>query len=144
MNEWASPIDHAGLTQTSPCEIPTGNTGPILHEIKHALDQWLEFGQTHAIDLRSLPLAPGEEDRLLEFLGVGEVRAKLTILGESDIVETRFPGVWLVTHLNSSDEIMSRTIEICELPAILKTQKEDAAEGLMKLAEALATAEITP
>jgi hydrogenase-1 operon protein HyaF len=117
--------------------------GPILHEIRHALEHWLEKGEGHTIDLRSLPMAPGEEEHLLEALGEGEVCVELSILGPSEVIETRFPGVWLVTHYNANDAIMGRYIEICEIPAILKTQKEDAHDGLARLEDELSNAEHT-
>ncbi|HIE55188.1 MAG TPA: hydrogenase accessory protein HupE, partial [Chromatiaceae bacterium] len=44
----------------------------------------------------SLPLAPGEEKRLEEALGEGEVKATLNALGESRLIETRYSGVWLI------------------------------------------------
>ncbi len=53
----------------------TWNVQPILHEIRHALDKLLETGETHVIDLRSIPLAPGEEYTIIDTLCCGEVHA---------------------------------------------------------------------
>ena len=61
----------------------TWNVQPILHEIRHALRTLLETGQASIIDLRSIPLAPGEEETILDTLGCGEVHAKLNALGPS-------------------------------------------------------------
>ncbi len=55
----------------------TQNVKPLLHEIKHALENLIENGETSIIDLRSIPLAPGEEDKILNTLGKGEVQAQL-------------------------------------------------------------------
>ena len=41
-------------------DIGTHNVIPLLHEIRHALAQLLEEGKETAIDLRSIPLAPGQ------------------------------------------------------------------------------------
>lgn len=112
------------------CSVPTGNVTPLLHEIRHALEHWLDSGDAYAIDLRSMPMAPGEEDQLLKILGEGEVHADLSLTGKSVVLETRFPAVWLVTHYNTDDTIIGRFIEICEIPAILKSQAEDARDGL--------------
>ena len=116
----------------------THNVQPLLHEIRHALVQLLDNGSASIIDLRSIPLAPGEEERLLAMLGEGEIHAQLSALGPSDIIETRFPGVWLVTHYNAQDEIIGRFIEVCELPRILMAQTEDISDGLEQLAAQLA------
>lgn len=103
----------------------TWNVMPLLHQIKHAMQNLLENNINEVIDLRSIPLAPGEEDRLLEILGEGEVNAQLNALGLSDIIETQYTGVWLVTHRNDENEIISRHIEISFMPEILLAQKED-------------------
>ena len=115
----------------------TWNVKPILHEIRHALDKLLSTGGTTIIDLRSIPLAPGEEDSIIETLGQGEVQARLDVLGPSEISETQYAGVWLVTHYNDSDDIVSRFIEITELPDVLKSQREDVQYALDKLATEL-------
>ena len=115
----------------------TWNVKPILHEIRHALDKLLSSGESTMIDLRSIPLAPGEEDSIIETLGQGEVQARLDVLGPSQIYETKYAGVWLVTHYNDSDNIVSRFIEITELPDVLKSQREDVLNALDELATEL-------
>jgi hydrogenase-1 operon protein HyaF len=103
----------------------TWNVQPLLHEIKHALAELIDSGKTHIIDLRSIPLAPGEEEKIISALGVGEVQAQLNAIGPSEIIETQYAGVWLVTHKNDENEIVSRFIEITRLPDILSSQTED-------------------
>ena len=103
----------------------TQNVKPLLHEIKHALDNLIETGRTTMIDLRSIPLAPGEEDKILNTLGRGEVLAQLNALGLSEIIETQYAGVWLVTHYNDEDHIISRFIEVTTMPDILCSQTAD-------------------
>ena len=103
----------------------TQNVKPLLHEIKHALESLIENGETSIIDLRSIPLAPGEEDKILNTLGKGEVQAQLDSLGLSEINETQYAGVWVVTHYNDEGSIISRFIEITRMPEILSSQTED-------------------
>jgi len=103
----------------------TWNVQPLLHEIKHALAELIDSGKKHIIDLRSIPLAPGEEEKIINALGVGEVQAHLNAMGPSEITETQYSGVWLVTHRNDENEIVSRFIEITQLPEILSSQTED-------------------
>lgn len=111
----------------------TWNVQPILHEIRHALRKLIDSGENSIIDLRSIPLAPGEEDTIIETLGCGEVNARLNALGPSEIVETRFAGVWLITHYNEDESIIGRFIEITALPDILKSQPEDMTFSLAQL-----------
>ena len=108
----------------------THNVQPLLHEIRHALVKLLDDGGHTVIDLRSLPLAPGEEEQLLDALGQGEVYARLHALGPTEIVETRCPGVWVVVHFNNDNEVIGKTIEICDIPELLRSQQEDIRQGL--------------
>jgi hydrogenase-1 operon protein HyaF len=116
---------------------PTLNVRPLLHQVRHALDQLLHNGEPSIIDLRSIPLAPGEEQSIIDTLGQGEVHARLNALGLSEIYETQYAGVWLITHYNEEEAIVSRFIEINELPDILKSQHEDISLAAQRLAQEL-------
>lgn len=117
--------------------VATGNAAPLLHEIKHALTRLLDDGSESIIDLGAIPFAPGDERVLDNVLGVGEVQAILTIMGESHVRETTVPGVWRVDHLDENAEFQSRFIEITFLPKILKSQREDVERGVETLSERL-------
>ncbi len=112
----------------------THNVKPLLNEIRHALEKLLATGETSAIDLRSIPLAPGEEEQIEAALGAGEINAELDAMGPSEIRETGYPGVWLVTHFNADRQLMGKFIEITRIPDLLKSQDEDIADGLQRLA----------
>ena len=114
-------------------DIGTHNVIPLLHEIRHALAQLLEEGKETVIDLRSIPLAPGEETAIEQVLGEGEVQAVLSVLGPSNFRETSYPGVWLVTHYNHDDKIVGKFVEVAIVPALLRSQSEDMASGLRRL-----------
>lgn len=118
-------------------EAGTGNVRPLMHEIRHALARLAEGGEGTVIDLRGLPLAPGEEQRIEETLGEGEVKAELDALGPTSIKETAYSGVWFVTHRNTENEVVARFIEVCRVPSILMAQDEDIAEGVSRLAQQL-------
>ena len=127
---------------TAPFNIHTGNeltwnARPLLYEVRHALEELLEGGGTSIIDLRSIPLAPGEEETIINTLGQGEVHARLDALGLSEIYETRYAGVWLITHYNEDKAIVSRFIEITRLPEILKSQPGDMSNALTELTQYL-------
>ena len=115
----------------------TWNVKPLLHEVKHALDNLINTGENAIIDLRSIPLAPGEEDKILNVLGRGEVQSQLNALGPSEIFETEYAGVWVVTHYNDDNDIIGRFIEITFMPDILCSQTEDVIDAFNRLAESL-------
>ncbi|MBT8119229.1 MAG: hydrogenase expression/formation protein [Gammaproteobacteria bacterium] len=125
MSEVATPVSGEIKFNIQVSDELTQNVKPLLHEIKHALESLIENGDTSIIDLRSIPLAPGEEDRILDTLGKGEVQAKLESLGLSEIIETQYAGVWVVTHYNDDGNIISRFIEVTTMPSILSSQTED-------------------
>lgn len=114
-------------------ETSTGNVPPLLHEIRHALERLAKGEPGAAIDLRSLPLAPGEEERIENILGEGEVRAELESLGKTLVQETAYPGVWLVTHRNVDDAVVARFIEVTRMPDILMSQQQDIERGISQL-----------
>ena len=118
---------------TAPEGLPTGNLAPVLHEIRHALVALIETGAVHVIDLAAMPFAPGEEDRLREILGGGEVSATLNVLGCSTVKETAIAGVWWVEHHNALGESLGKTLEITRMPEILFSQPEDLRATLADL-----------
>jgi hydrogenase-1 operon protein HyaF len=97
----------------------------LLKEIQDMLTQLLEHNSSNSIDIRSLPMMPGDYEQLKQLLGEGEVTATIDSLGPSQIRETAIPGVWWVTHHNAEDEVLTEFIEVTELPGILKAQAED-------------------
>lgn len=115
----------------------SGNVAPLLHEVRHAIARLIETGESTVIDINSIPLAPGEQGRILEALGSGEVRAELHALGRSEITETAFPGAWLVRHLDENGDQKALFIEIARLPEILLAQPGDIVEGLERLTSRL-------
>ena len=117
-----------------------GNALPLLHEIRHALARLIEEGEPTVIDVQSLPMGPGDLQRLFDALGEGEVRAELEALGKTVIRESRYSGVWIIEHMNGAGGIASRFIEITWVPSLLHAQVEDVQIGLSELADALAPA----
>lgn len=115
-------------------EHASGNVELLLHEVGHALERLLAAGQASAIDLRSVPLAAGEEGRILEFLGTGEVCAELEAGGRSTVNESRFAGVWVITHHDTSGDIIGRLIEITFVPDILRSQAEEMRDSRERIA----------
>jgi HupH hydrogenase expression protein, C-terminal conserved region len=111
-------------------EYSVGNIRALLTEITARLKNLAESGETGMIDLNSLPFAPGEYEQLRQTLGQGEVSARIEAIGPSEITETRYPGVWWVTHYNVEGDIIADLLEITQIPEILKSQPADIVEGL--------------
>lgn len=114
-------------------EYSVGNIRALLTEIAACLEKLANNGETGMIDLNSMPLAPGEYEQLRQTLGQGEVSARIEAIGPSEITETRYPGVWWVTHYNVEGDIVADMIEITAIPEILKSRPEDIMMGLERL-----------
>jgi hydrogenase-1 operon protein HyaF len=132
MNKPASPCNHFQNEFT-------GNVEPILNEVRHALARLIDAGEPTVIDLRAIPLAPGEEEAIESRLGNGEVRIRIDALGPSDIQETAYAGVWRVTHFNGEGEILGKFIEITDVPKIVLSPGDDLREAHEALSAALRT-----
>jgi hydrogenase-1 operon protein HyaF len=117
--------------------VETGNVEPLLHEIRHALRRLADGADGTVIDLKRLPLAPGEEERIEETLGIGEVRAEVDALGPTLIQETSYPGVWLITHKNADGVTVARFIEVTYIPELLRSQQADIDAGIDRLQDEL-------
>jgi hydrogenase-1 operon protein HyaF len=126
-----------GRTDTGLIAPRSGNAKALLREI-HQLLAALAAGKAGgAIDLRALPLTQGDFDELRAVLGDGAVEARIQALGESIVRETRFPGIWWVTHCNEAGETVAELIEIAAVPLILCTPAEDVSDGLVRFERAL-------
>jgi hydrogenase-1 operon protein HyaF len=122
---------------TGDIDVHTANVLPLLHEVRHALARLLATGEETTIDLGSIPMAPGELDKIDAALGSGEVRVMLDSLGPSQIYETRFTGVWRITHRNAADEVVGRYIEIARIPPVLLAHETDMRRSLEELSARL-------
>jgi hydrogenase-1 operon protein HyaF len=118
-------------------DVFTMNVLPLLHEVRHALDRLIATGEETTIDLRAIPLAPGELDQIDARLGSGEVGITLDALGPSEIRETRYSGVWRITHRNAASEIVGQFIEVARVPALLPAQEPEMRGSLDSLTRLL-------
>lgn len=111
-------------------EYSIGSLHALLVEIATLLEEFARDGTRGSIDLNSLPFAPGEYDQLRQLMGQGEVSVHIEAVGPSEILETRYPGVWWVTHYNVEGDIVADMLEIADIPEIIKSQPEDVSSGL--------------
>lgn len=116
----------------------SGNAKPLLYEMLRLLERLEAGGDGGSIDLRTIPLTNEDLTTLKAVLGDGAVDARVEALGESHVCETRFPGIWWVTHRNGAGEMVAESLEICAVPAILCTPIDDMADAAARLRQALA------
>lgn len=105
----------------------------LLMELETLLRDLVEQGRESSIDLRSLPLSPGDLAFLEQHLGRGEVTAEVSALGPSTVQETAIHGVWWVRHYNSNDEVMAEFLEVTQCPDIIRAHPADVRDSLEDL-----------
>lgn len=112
---------------------PASLVGSLLAEIAAHLSALAQNGREAAIDLLGLPMGEAERDALARALGRGEVEARLSVGGESEIWETAYAGVWWVRHFGAGGELTGERIEITSFPAILAAAPADIAAAAQRL-----------
>jgi hydrogenase-1 operon protein HyaF len=133
MNPPGKNLQAIAVRVESPEDYSVGNISALLAEIATQLEKFIATGESAEIDLKSLPLGPLEYEQLRLTLGQGEVAANLEAIGPSEIIETKFPGVWWVTHYNVEGDIVADLIEIARIPSLLQSQPDDMQAGLARL-----------
>jgi len=119
-----------------PIEIAEPSTGmvqAVLSELMQHLQQLVESGLTHVIDLSSLPMSGSDRTQLETLLGNGEAQVILTTIGESRIIETAYSGIWWVRHYNLEQQLLAELIEIAQVPEIIKSHPADIRQALHRL-----------
>ena len=121
----------------NPADAPAGNANAILYKIVAMLEAFTTRGQMGSIDLHSPPLTPTNYELLRAILAEGEVHAQINAIGNTDVHETLYPGVWWATYYNVEGDIVADLLEVTAVPEILKAPAEDVYNGLARLRELL-------
>ncbi len=116
---------------------PSGMALAVLGEIAHrALRR--EPGGRDSVTLRGLPLSPNDFRWLRSVLGEGEVRIVINALGETEILETGFSGVWWIRDRDPDGAVRAEHVEIASVPLLASAHEDDmrvAAQRLLAAAE---------
>jgi hydrogenase-1 operon protein HyaF len=115
----------------------SGNALAILHEVTEALVRLADSGETALIDLQGLPLTPEDYELLCESMADGEVHARIDAIGPTEVRETRYPGVWWITHYNTEGDIVADMLEVCHVPEVLKSHPDDVRDAVPRLRQML-------
>jgi len=119
--------------------LPSGviNAPAILAELAEYLRRWKLGAPGQVINLTLLPLSP--ED--LSYLGGRLGHSGLTILsrgyGNCRVTRTAIARAWQVVYYNSQDQIILNTLEVTEMPDVVRAAEEDLEDSRERFAEAL-------
>ncbi|MFO8004225.1 hydrogenase expression/formation protein [Thioalkalivibrio sp.] len=104
---------------------PTGMAEALLREVADHLLTVAQGGERQVVELGNLPLSEGDLRLLEERLGRGEVEAKISASGLTEVYETAFHGVWWVKYFDNGDRPAAQQLEIGTVPMILEAHPED-------------------
>ena len=114
-----------------------GGVQAMAHEILSHLERLHETGETAAIDLKSLPMAPDEFHGIKKMLGQGEIDLTLELDGPTRIRETAYAGIWWIQHTGKDGRILAEFIEITRFPDFLGAQPDQIADAARHLRDRL-------
>lgn len=128
-----------GAALSPPAMLPQGvmNAPSILSELA---DRWRHRrpgDEAHIVNLTLLPLAPADLAWIEHELGSGRVLILSRGYGNCRISSTERPNTWRVVYYNSMDTMILNTIEIVQIPEVALAAREDLADSLDRLTEAL-------
>jgi hydrogenase-1 operon protein HyaF len=108
----------------------------LLTEIADLLHNLIAHQTPGCIDLLGLPLSAACLAALEQRLGCGEIMATLEASGISEIRETKFPGVWWISHADETGKIVAKLVEVAAVPEILHASRMDMVLGHARLLQA--------
>lgn len=117
----------------------TGMAQAVMHELRDRLLALAERAECHTVDLAGLPLTEADRDELQQLLGRGEVDISLSALGNSEIFETAFSGIWWIKHYTDNQVLISELIEVAPVPSIVRSQAEDIQASVSRLTQQIQT-----
>ncbi len=130
---------HRGAGLSPQSAVPEGvmNAPSILAELA---DQWSHRRSgdaAHVVNLTLLPLVPADMAWIEHELGSGRVLILSRGYGNCRISSTERPHTWRVVYYNSMDTMILNTIEVVEMPEVALAAREDLADSLERLTEAI-------
>ena len=115
----------------------SGNAHALIHELATRLAKLDAEGIEDAIDLRGIPLSKADLQMLEDFLGTGEIEARIDALGPTRVYETSYSGIWRATYYSEDGKVVADVLEVTRRPEILATPRGDVADASRALHEAL-------
>ncbi len=110
------------------------NGEPIVAEVTTHAAAYRPGDPPHQIHLSHLPLTPGDLAYIEASLGERPVRIHMRGYGETHITGAALNHVWHVRHANASGQTILSTIEIGDLPEVVRATPEDLADAAREAA----------
>lgn len=113
------------------------NALPILVELQSRCSAYVTSQTPHVINLTLLPLSDADLIFLDEQLGRGPVDTLSRAYGKCQVISTQVPNVWWVRFYNSMGILILNTLEVVDVPAVVRAAPEDLQDSAQRLDELL-------
>ena len=110
------------------------NARAILTEIADQVQRRASGDEPHVINLSLLPVSDADLALLDEALGRGPAEVLSRGYGNCVVSSTRVRDVWWVRYYNSMSTLILNSIELTELPQVVKAAPEDIRDSAARLA----------
>lgn len=117
------------------------NAPSILTELHDQVNVWQPGALPHVVNLTLLPLSGRDVDFLDSTLGQGDVTVLSRGYGNCRISATRTRCCWRVVYFNSEDAMILNTIEVTDLPEVVRAAPDDLRDSHERLVEVLSWVE---
>jgi hydrogenase-1 operon protein HyaF len=113
------------------------NALPILVELQAHHEAYSNGAAPHSINLTLLPLSDPELEFIDQRLGRGPVDILSRAYGKCEVISTDTAGIWWVRYYNSMGVLILNTLEVVDVPSVVKAAPEDLADSAERLKEIL-------
>ncbi|MFW2404802.1 MAG: hydrogenase expression/formation protein [Gammaproteobacteria bacterium] len=114
------------------------NAMPILAELETHCERYTNDQTPHVVNLTLLPLSDADVEFLDARLGRGPVDVLSRGYGKCQIISTQVANVWWVRYYNSMNTLILNTIEVVDVPQVLRAAPEDLDDSANRLEEIIA------
>ena len=102
------------------------NVRAVLNELRQALKQLRETGETYSIYIEKTGLSDEEQVEVLETLGRGHITIAFNETDQPvEWYETQFSGIWVGIYKNGRDDSILHTVEVSRYPDVVGAFDED-------------------
>ena len=103
-----------------------GNVRAVLNELRLALKNLRETGETYSIYIEKTGLTEEEQVEVLETLGRGHITINFNETDQPvEWYESQFSGIWVGTYKNGRDDSILHTVEVARYPEVVGAFDED-------------------
>jgi hydrogenase-1 operon protein HyaF len=113
------------------------NAMSILTEIDEKRSRYVTGNPAHVVNLTLLPLSEEDIGFLDQTLGRGPVYVLSRGYGDCHVIGTAVPNVWWVRYFNSMGKSILNSLEVVDVPSVVRAAPEDLEDSTRRLDEIL-------